>query len=86
MAIAHALQSLSRQALDANGPDDVFVTFVGGRIKRWSSIAASDEEFARQQEAPAAYPTLRTHRIGVGLDRRGRIGVGHEGAILPPLR
>ena len=30
---------------DANGPDDVFVTFVGGRIKRWSSIAASDEEF-----------------------------------------
>ena len=33
------------EEIDANGPDDVFVTFVGGRIKRWSSIAASDEEF-----------------------------------------
>lgn len=31
--------------IDANGPDDVFVTFVPGIVKRWSSIAESEEEY-----------------------------------------
>lgn len=30
--------------IDANGPDDVFVTFVGGHKQRWTSIADSDQE------------------------------------------
>src|SRR4051794_407297 len=31
--------------IDANGPHDVFVTFVPGIVKRWSSVAESDEEY-----------------------------------------
>jgi len=31
--------------IDANGPFDVFVTFVGGRRKRWHAIASSQEEY-----------------------------------------
>jgi len=31
--------------IDANGPFDVFVTFVGGRRKRWHAVASSQEEY-----------------------------------------
>lgn len=31
--------------IDANGPDKVFVTFVPGVVKCWSSIAETDEEY-----------------------------------------
>ena len=33
------------EEIDANGFDQVFVTFMGGRVKRWSPIASNDEEF-----------------------------------------
>ena len=33
------------EEIDANGFEDVFVTFVGGLVKRWSPIAANEEQY-----------------------------------------
>jgi pilus assembly protein CpaF len=54
MVMAHSYELAELQELwlnpeveeiDANGFDTVFVTFAGGLVKRWTSIAANEEEF-----------------------------------------
>jgi pilus assembly protein CpaF len=51
MALAYGLAGLDElwnnpevENIVANGPDDVFVTFAGGKSQRWSPIAGSQEE------------------------------------------